>query len=94
MLDKDILLCIKRKYSKDEEISIILQELKQKDIEIGMLRAELSESKDIIAAKECDIINYKRKSLFINDVIAIVVADDTLRQKFKNRLNAILKNND
>lgn len=50
--EKEILLKLKRKYSKNEEINLLVKKLKDVEFENGVLKSELAELKYISNGKE------------------------------------------
>jgi len=58
--EKEILLRLKRKYSKDEEIGLLVNQLKKLEFENGVLKSELAESKYISNGKEIKIERLKQ----------------------------------
>lgn len=66
-----ILLKIKRKYTMDEEISIIIQKLKEVEFENGQLKAEIAELKYQLSQrdkKDEQIISFKSEIKRLKDL--------------------------
>jgi len=58
-----MILKLKRKYSKDEEVGLLIQALKAKEVEVGELKSEVAHFKEqYISVKSRDIIGYNRIS--------------------------------
>lgn len=57
------ILKLKRKYSKDEEVALLIQALKKKEIEVGELKSEAAHFKDLyIKINGKDLIGYNKLS--------------------------------
>lgn len=52
LTDREILLRIKRKYSSDEEIKVLLQKIADLEIEVGVLKSEKAELEDMLKVKK------------------------------------------
>lgn len=73
MEDDKILLRIKRKYTKDEEVGLLVAKLKSTELEVGMLKSENAE------------LEYKLKnrpeSVLENEIIALKKTVSALTKK-------------
>jgi len=61
--DNTILLKIKRKFSTDEAVKVMLKKLAELEQEIGVLKSEISEKEDIIAKKNVEIHDLRYKEV-------------------------------
>ena len=61
MNDDDMILRIKRKYTKNEEVGIILQRLSEREIEIGILKSDVARLKYEIVDYKYQIDKQKRR---------------------------------
>lgn len=73
-----VLLKIKRKYTTDEEIGIVIQKLKEIEFENGQLKAEISELKYQLSQrdkKDEQIISFKSEIKRLNNNILNLTDD-------------------
>lgn len=60
MWEQDVLLNLRRQYSKDETVALMSKELSEAHIEIGMLKSEISELRDELKLlKQTSVQAYK-----------------------------------
>lgn len=60
MWEQEVLLNLRRQYSKDETVALMSKELSEAHIEIGMLKSEISELKDELKLlKQTSVQAYK-----------------------------------
>jgi len=101
MEDNDILLKLKRLYSKDETVALLTKELRAAQIENGKLRSEIAEAKHILdefAIKNNGLINkIASKDIHIEQLkngSALVQKEESIRLlklRIKKKTNRIRK---
>jgi FtsZ-binding cell division protein ZapB len=89
MTEREILLHLKRKYSKDETVSMLM-------LEIGKLKAELSEVSDLNRKYEQQIKDLKDRNFMLKTKVKAkkqrtipIIYSEHLPEKFKAKVEAI-----
>lgn len=73
MFDREVLLSLKRRYSKDETVALLNKRLAEVEFENGILKSELAELKhELHSAKESVIIEgTKTKKMWLKDDLIV-----------------------
>lgn len=83
----EILLRLKRKYSRDEEFKLILQELSEAKVLIGQYKSEVEHLNYLLQSRaEQPLTNHEKKELkkLQEKNQELIAANETLRQQLRN----------